>query len=136
MNNEVIDQWIAELRSGKHKQGRRFLHNAADDSKCCLGVLCGMAVEAGIIPPPTKVTLPAEEIHAYCMDPEAEAHIYEYDGEDGVVSENVKAWIGLRFCNGSTYDGTLTLSDRNDKGDDFDTIANLIEQNKERLFHE
>jgi hypothetical protein len=44
MNKELKAAWIANLRSGKYKQGVRFLRCTDSRSKkerfCCLGVLC------------------------------------------------------------------------------------------------
>lgn len=36
---EVKENWLANLRSGKYKQGFCNLHNPADNSFCCIGVL-------------------------------------------------------------------------------------------------
>ncbi len=44
-------KWIAELRSGKHKQGRLTLHQideAGEHRYCCLGVACIVAEQHGI----------------------------------------------------------------------------------------
>ena len=38
MNAELKKEWVANLRSGKFKQG--FLRLRYDDTWCCLGVLC------------------------------------------------------------------------------------------------
>ena len=47
MNPEIKAQWVAALRSGEYKQGRGQLRNT-DDEYCCLGVLCDLAVKAGV----------------------------------------------------------------------------------------
>lgn len=47
MNQEIKRQWIDALTSGKYKQGYHQLKTF--DGFCCLGVLCELAVEAGII---------------------------------------------------------------------------------------
>lgn len=39
MFKEDKEAWLAALRSGEYKQGIYTLHNTADDSYCCLGVL-------------------------------------------------------------------------------------------------
>lgn len=39
MKKSIAMKWVAELRSGKHRQARGSLKNA-DGSMCCLGVLC------------------------------------------------------------------------------------------------
>ena len=40
--NALAKRWLAVLRSGKRKQGRRLLRST-DDEFCCLGVLCEVA---------------------------------------------------------------------------------------------
>jgi hypothetical protein len=39
MPKKLLAKWLAALRSGKYKQGRRTLYNPKEDSFCCLGVL-------------------------------------------------------------------------------------------------
>ena len=40
MNKELKEKWLTALRSGKYNQGRGRLYSIADNSYCCLGVLC------------------------------------------------------------------------------------------------
>lgn len=54
MKQEIIDRWIAKLRSGEYTQTNGFLQNTVDRldrpvGYCCLGVLCEIAVEDGIL---------------------------------------------------------------------------------------
>lgn len=49
MNPEIKRRWIERLRSGQYRQGKNLLHNPGDDTYCCLGVLCEIAVEDGVI---------------------------------------------------------------------------------------
>ena len=42
MDATLKARWIAALRSGEYRQGRRLLR-ASDGSYCCLGVLCEVA---------------------------------------------------------------------------------------------
>lgn len=46
MNPEIKAKWVAALRSGEYKQGRAYLR--FDGAHCCLGVLCELAVKAGV----------------------------------------------------------------------------------------
>lgn len=57
MNPERKAQWTAKLRSGEVKQGGGQLRGDGPDGAlfCCLGVACELAVEAGVIPPPSIV---------------------------------------------------------------------------------
>lgn len=45
MNETIKAEWLAALRSGEYKQGRGQLH--AEDTFCCLGVLCDLHIKAG-----------------------------------------------------------------------------------------
>ena len=50
MYEDVRDAWADALESGRYKQGRGLLRSLKDEY-CCLGVLCELAVESGVIPP-------------------------------------------------------------------------------------
>lgn len=41
MNSDIKKLWIAALLSGEYTQGRKVLRGA-DDTYCCLGVLCDL----------------------------------------------------------------------------------------------
>lgn len=41
---DVVKKWIADLRSGEYRQGKFRLYNA-DDTYCCMGVLCTQFVK-------------------------------------------------------------------------------------------
>ena len=43
MNPALKVKWIEALRSGKYRQGHNLLHNAANNTYCCLGVLLDVA---------------------------------------------------------------------------------------------
>lgn len=47
MNEEIKQQWIDALTSGEYAQGRKVLRTK-DNTYCCLGVLCDLAVKKGI----------------------------------------------------------------------------------------
>lgn len=38
LDPEFKAKWVAELRSGKHKQGKYIMYNPAENSLCCLAV--------------------------------------------------------------------------------------------------
>lgn len=48
MNPEIKAQWLAALRSGEYAQGRGSLKTDSGDY-CCLGVLCQLAVDQGVV---------------------------------------------------------------------------------------
>lgn len=39
MPKDTLAKWLAALRSGDYRQGRRALYDASTDGYCCLGVL-------------------------------------------------------------------------------------------------
>lgn len=47
MNPEIKDRWLEKLESGEYDQTSGELRN--DEGYCCLGVLCEVAVEDGVI---------------------------------------------------------------------------------------
>jgi hypothetical protein len=54
VNREIRDQWTAALRSGEYQQAKGFLNvktplPGGKAGLCCLGVLCEVAVKAGVI---------------------------------------------------------------------------------------
>ena len=46
MNEEIKALWLTALRSGDYKQGKGALNK--NGKFCCLGVLCDLAVKAGV----------------------------------------------------------------------------------------
>jgi hypothetical protein len=122
MDREVRKAWVERLRSGRVVQATGHL-GYDDGSRCCLGVLCDLAVEAGVIPAP----------HA------PRASILDYgDGDDSSdigLPLAVAEWAGLnsepRLV---AYEGQprVALTDINDGTDEivaqpFPVIADLIE---------
>lgn len=79
---EVKAKWTAALRSGTYTQGVGQLRDSADNF-CCLGVLCEIAVEEGVIPP-AKVSSGWTN-YAY-GNPEAA------DIRTGVLPASVQSW--------------------------------------------
>lgn len=104
--------WVRALRSGKYGWGKNELH-PTEKKYCCLGVLCEVAVQRGVI------------------------ETYDYN-TDGVPSA-VQKWIGLTSKLGdiarSKYE---SLADYNDSvtKNPFKRIADLIESKHEGLFRE
>lgn len=53
MDAKIKEQWLDALRSGKYTQGTKYLVNLDEEDKpaeyCCLGVLCALAEEAGVV---------------------------------------------------------------------------------------
>lgn len=120
MNKEIKEKWVAALRSGEYKQGKSALKETQDgkDAFCCYGVLCDLAVAAGV----------------------AEATRFEdnrttqYNDQAGSLSsfylpDGVTRWAGLAIRNHVIIDGIREdLADHNDHGKTFEQIADAIEE--------
>lgn len=118
MNQEVKAQWIADLRSGKYPQGRGALRNS-DGTFCCLGVLCEIAVDNGVL---------------------VRTELFKYRDADqrtiaGTLDDSslMLEWAGLELGNGAgeftTPQGKVErLTELNDRYDfTFSQIADVID---------
>ena len=85
MKPEIARLWAEALESGEYKQGRTLLHNAKTNEYCCLGVLCELAIQAGV----PVVKAPANGNRT------AYSGIMSYDGRSGYLPESVSDWAGL-----------------------------------------
>ena len=115
-------KWVEALRSGEYKQGKGHLRNEvmdAEDTFCCLGVLCD------IIPEVQWVRVEEDSNHI-------QYHIARHeDLEDGtVLPRSVASLVGFPDGNPDimySFNRT-TLAEENDKGMTFEEIADLIEE--------
>lgn len=124
MKADVKRQWLEALRSGEYTQGQGYLSSSRNVSftsrkkpqgqtYCCLGVLCDLAVKAGV---PVKTVV--------------EAGVTRYDGMMAYLPDSVLNWAGPRgLTNSGRVSPKVLLSELNDKGVTFEEIANLIEEN-------
>lgn len=120
MNEEIKAQWIAALRSGEYVQGQGTLHSVdeyGNSQFCCLGVLCDLAVKAGLL-----------------VEKEKMDSVFSYDGDRAILPPFVLHWSGLRNAHGllsmssrDTY-GYVSLAGMNDAGVSFEEIADVIEE--------
>jgi len=130
MNKSIKTLWVAKLRSGEVEQGEGFL-GTDDGKRCCLGVLCDLAVEAGVIEAPTK-----EES---LLNDEPEVLVYGYD--DVSLPSEVRDWAGLSDSIGTIYSGEYVNQSLPDLNDgyinsfakkrvqlNFEEIADVIEE--------
>lgn len=117
VDRELVQKWVAALRSGEYKQGYGRLHLAKDNSFCCLGVLCEVA---GVkkVPPPTR----------------GGWGNYYLTGSDGRMDSHVispsselysRAGLGAKTSGFSSLGSELV--NRNDARESFEEIANFIE---------
>lgn len=107
MNPEIKQRWLTALRSGEYKQGfsRLCLKNSDnEDTYCCLGVLCELAVQDGVVSKTYK----------------RETSEYEYKGsrpsrtlsELSVLPYEVVEWGSLPAPNPEVSPRSLNLIDR------------------------
>ena len=113
MKPEVKKLWIDSLCSGEYKQGTGALHDNMEDTYCCLGVLCQLAVNAG-------ADVSVQEVGA----------VTEYNETGAYPPPPVVAWAGLSQPDPVVYIGAQqkTLAALNDEGQTFEEIANIIEE--------
>ena len=103
----VVKRWVEALRSGEYEQGKHFLEK--DGKFCCLGVLCKI-----------------------------EGHYYE-EGKSQILPEALRYKIGIKSSIGEyslPNEEFNSLTELNDNGYDFESIANFIEKNEDELFRE
>ena len=117
---EVRVAWVAALRSGCHRQIAGRLQT--DEGCCGMGVLCSLAVQAMVIPPPTRLKKGARVF--------AESQI--------LLPEAVKTWAGLRTRAGGYYHHTPAnlVDDNDERGHSFNQLAETIESEPEGLLDE
>lgn len=119
MDQAIKEQWVTALRSGEYRQGKRYLHQS--NEYCCLGVLCDLAVKAGVLTPERRTTAP----------------IISYEEETSTLPESVSRWAGLTVPGGRAVvdnpsvdfaGGRISLAELNDEGHSFREIADVIER--------
>lgn len=115
MNADVKAAWVAALRSGEYEQGHYVLHST-DDRFCCLGVLCQLGVEAGVIRPGVS---------------DGDKYAYGTDSSTSALPFEVMAWSGIDSPWGDLpleVERSRRLSTLNDNHLPFDDIADVIEE--------
>ena len=115
MKQDVKAQWLTALRSGEYAQGSQRLRRS-DDTFCCLGVLCDLAVKAGVI---------EEPVQEFNMG----SYMYGSQQNSAFLPDEVANWADVdRF--GQKYDDPEAVRDlakMNDDGETFEAIADVIE---------
>jgi hypothetical protein len=100
LNRELMEKWVAALRSGEYKQGTESLYYYDDDknseSYCCLGVL-------------------------QAIKPDIE----QMEDDELLDEDSLKKFLGV-----GEYDGFIQghYADMNDSGVPFSEIANRLEK--------
>lgn len=117
MDSKVKALWVCSLRDGSFKQGKSIMRDL-DEHYDAVGVLCELAVSAGVIPPAKRYDKAS-----------GAQHFFGYQYQDGKhhtatrVPKAVHEWAGIGYwtCN--------HIQTMNDKGWSFEKIADYIEEN-------
>lgn len=123
MKTEIKERWLEALRSGNYEQGRRVLRST-DDHYCCLGVLCDLAAQEGVV----EARQSSETGLWHYVG--AEAYDEWRFGSSTTLPKAVAVWAELDDNNPSVIAGDedRSLAGINDEGADFAEIADLIEE--------
>jgi hypothetical protein len=120
----AMEAYLARLRSGALKQIQGKL-GTVDGGRCCLGVACDVAVEYGVIPPPTVV----EKSMLLAYGPH---------GNRGLMPVEVVEFFGFSTRGGSYIDveglGHSLYIDNDGFKLTFAQIADIIESRPQGLF--
>jgi hypothetical protein len=122
LREEVKVKWLEALRSGKYTQGTGALQSVHEDgsrSFCCLGVLCEVAIEMGVmLDTGTGVAVPGP------------IAAVTYDGASSYPPIKVEefATVGGAALQGWEVNGESLVNMNDNRGDSFETIANFIEE--------
>ena len=124
MDANVKQLWISALRSGEYGQAIGVLHSTQDDTYCCLGVLCEVAIKNGVY-----------------LDVDHGSQSTRYNNHTAALPYDVMKWSGLGSDSGElehylhskvAYEGErevfTCLAQLNDEGSfDFNQIADIID---------
>jgi hypothetical protein len=130
MKPEIRAQWVERLRSGQDQQGTGYLRKrdeAGVDRLCCLGVLCELAVEAGV------------EMEVNRTTDGGHYDATSYDKSIAFPPRAVREWAGIMDSSIGEIgtwavdkgDYREALSNLNDEGYTFAQIADEIENDKD-----
>jgi hypothetical protein len=117
MKKDIKKRWLKALRSGEFKQGSGALRTTSDEF-CCLGVLCELAVQDGVV----------ESTPSHGRD-----YLYGKGMHTAYPPPEVLEWAGLDTADHAvavrTKDNPYrTLASLNDSGASFKEVAAVISQ--------
>jgi hypothetical protein len=123
MNPEIKALWLEQLRSDEFTQTTGYLHN--ENGFCCLGVLCEIAVNQGVVSTSRDASIQEGEVPVFSY----RASTDDY-AECSTLPSSVQEWSGASANPHVEYNGVFRpLSDLNDEEKlDFFEIASLIEE--------
>lgn len=127
MNEEIKEQWVTALCIGGYKQGRGELRTIKNEF-CCLGVLCDLAVKAGVA---QWVT---DSLKGWWVIPNGQTlqNVSDFDRGGAALPRFIREWAGLELANPMVTDAfgnRKYLSTLNDTHEErFTVIADYIEK--------
>lgn len=133
MDSKIKADWVARLRSKDYPQGRSYLKRGGN--YCCLGVLCEMAAEAGVVvaEPGEPDWLDDYERGTPVQFRGPNADDDSFDSSYNTMPTAVLNWAGIPGGSGGdlprAVDGVDTLWQLNDSMEyTFAQIADVIEE--------
>ena len=107
INQDIKQRWVEDLRANSDKQGIGSLRRGkpgapAQDTFCCLGRLCELAVQDGVIPPPRQdldFDQGPNESYAYANRNELAGLLM---ANTGCLPRDVRHWAGIPEVLGDT----------------------------------
>lgn len=131
MKKKIADKWIAALKSKKFKQGRWRLKTP--DGYCCLGVLCEIAKEEGVV---NEIVIQDKTgIYSGYIE-KTDDQSAQGRGAFHALSDHLMEWSGMKHNMGKVVmDGEEKfLANFNDYDNySFEQIAEVIEKNYKKL---
>lgn len=115
MNKQVKEAWLADLRSGRYRQGRESLkqRDGGRIKHCCLGVLCETY---------TRVVKDPKIATEWTDGERTGWTAWSFGGDESMPPKAVLGWAGL------SSEQAHDLAEMNDEGAKFREIAKYIEQ--------
>lgn len=130
--NKNAQKLVDALRSGKYTQTKHALHTVSDDGYCCLGVACDVyEKETG------KTLTRSEQTMTIGPDSGRSRKVTTFNGEPFSLPQEVQDFYNFKTDCGSfkkPVENAYSLDMLNDAGENFDTIADIIESKPEGLF--
>lgn len=117
LDPEFKAKFLAELRSGKHKQAKKTMYDPASDSLCCLGVAC--------------IVVGMEKSELIGVDILCQQETHAGDNSNKWAASEKARHLGYPsiLITSPDNDIAVTLAELNDSGSTFSEIADYIEQN-------
>ena len=117
MNARIKKMWTDALRSGHYRQGKTYLNHRG--RFCCLGVL-------------TDLYIQQDPSHRKWRDYGTGDGTMSFQGDAQLIPQDVVEWAGLMGNSPIVKVGESpkrkSLTELNDKGTSFETIADFIEK--------